>query len=134
MIPSRSSQSTLALPLLYTTPFQPCTIRSARSFAAFQGEEGNGLWAEGDPRNLVKLARRNYRYWATTYRHGISSVPPTLSASWASLRRASVGFHTWMINLVCISKGISLILMANWFLGIFFLPEKFELRKISWQN
>lgn len=74
MIPSRSSQPMLALPASYNTA--PTVYCSVRPFLRrVSGEEGNGLWAEGDPRNLAKLARRNYRYWATTYRHGISSVP-----------------------------------------------------------
>lgn len=82
--PARPSRC-LPSPASYNTA--PTVYCSVRPFLRrVSGEEGNGLWAEGDPRNLAKLARRNYRYWATTYRHGISSVPtPTPSRIPASL-------------------------------------------------
>lgn len=94
MIPSRSVDS--ACPPLALYNAAPTVRYSVRLRSS--GEEGNGLWAEGDPRNLAKLARRNYRYWATTYRHGISSSHPLFDLDATEARRESAGFHTWMIT------------------------------------
>lgn len=87
------SRQCLPLALYNAAPTVRYSVRLRSS-----GEEGNGLWAEGDPRNLAKLARRNYRYWATTYRHGISSSHPLFDLDATEARRESAGFHTWMIT------------------------------------
>ena len=52
---------------------------------------------EGDPRNFVKLPRRNYWYWATAYRHGYLA-PPDLT----SLRVTEITWFRGWLKDTCI--------------------------------